>query len=30
MQRGYWQRGDRDGDGVPDRQDRYPDDARRY
>lgn len=24
MQRGYWQRGDRDGDGVPNNQDRQP------
>ena len=32
--RGYHERdnmrGDRDGDGVPNRQDRRPDDARRY
>lgn len=30
MERGNWRRGDRDGDGVPNRQDRRPDDARRY
>lgn len=30
LERGRWMRGDRDGDGVPDRQDRRPDDPRRY
>jgi hypothetical protein len=30
MEQGGWRRGDRDGDGVPDRQDRRPDDPRRY
>lgn len=30
MQRGNWRRGDRDGDGIPNRQDRRPDDPRRY
>ena len=30
MERGSWRRGDRDGDGVPNRQDRRPDDPRRY
>ncbi len=30
MQRGGWARGDRDGDGVPNRVDRQPDNPRRY
>lgn len=30
MQRGRWQRGDRDGDGVPNRQDRAPNNPNRY
>ena len=30
MERGSWRRGDRDGDGVPNRQDRAPDNPRRY
>lgn len=30
LNRGAWRRGDRDGDGVPNRQDRRPDDPRRY
>ena len=29
MERGRWSRGDRDGDGVPNRFDRRPDDPRR-
>jgi hypothetical protein len=29
MERGGWRRGDRDGDGVPNRQDRAPDNPRR-
>ena len=29
MNRGGWKRHDRDGDGVPDRQDRHPDNPRR-
>jgi hypothetical protein len=29
MERGGWRRGDRDGDGVPNRQDRSPDNPRR-
>jgi len=29
MQRGAWRRGDRDGDGVPNRQDRAPDNSNR-
>jgi WXXGXW repeat (2 copies) len=29
MRRGYWRRGDRDGDGVPNRNDRAPDNPRR-
>ena len=29
MQRGNWKRGDRDGDGVPNRQDSQPDNPRR-
>lgn len=29
MQRGVWRRGDRDGDGVPNRQDRAPDNSNR-
>ena len=30
MAQGYWRRGDRDGDGVPNRYDRAPDNPRRY
>jgi hypothetical protein len=30
MQPGNWRRGDRDGDGVPNRQDWAPDNPRRY
>ena len=30
MQRGQWRRGDRDGDGVPNRRDRAPDNPNRY
>ncbi len=29
MNRGYWKRGDRDGDGVPDRMDRAPNNPNR-
>ena len=30
LERGRWNRGDRDGDGVPNNRDRRPDDPRRY
>ena len=30
LNRGAWRRGDRDGDGVPNRMDRAPDNPRRY
>lgn len=30
MERGNWRRGDRDGDGVPDRHDRAPRDSHRH
>jgi hypothetical protein len=30
MERGHWRRGDRDGDGVPNRQDRAPNNPNRY
>ena len=30
MERGGWKRGDRDGDGVPNRQDKAPDNPNRH